>query len=363
MNVEQLKNGKYKYREKYKDPITGKWKSVTVTYEKYNRHIEKLAQKELNSKIDNILNKGISPTTKLTFSQLANLYLTSAKDYLKFDSTFVVRSRLVGKVVRLIGENTLVSNLTPTYINGRMENDSNKTTIKIILSWAYQNELIERDLARFIKRDVKKRKTLDEIISDQDNKEYYEREELAEIFNTLSNNKDFNSQMLRLILETQTLLGKRWSEITALSDDDIDEDRQIVHIYKRSFNGSINTPKTEKTIDDLGINRRVIQIKKEALFLKHIYSINSDFLFCNKYGKPYIMQTARYILTKNNFNPKTHIFRKTCASLLAEQGVPLHYIQARLGHEDDKTTRNIYIKVTSKMKKQEQDYFKTLDIL
>lgn len=34
MNVEQLKNGKYKYREKYKDPLTDKWKSVTVTYEK-----------------------------------------------------------------------------------------------------------------------------------------------------------------------------------------------------------------------------------------------------------------------------------------------------------------------------------------
>lgn len=93
MNVEQLKNGKYKYREKYKDPLTGKWKSVTVTYEKNNRHIEKLAQKELNSKIDNILNKVISPTTKLTFSQLANLYLTSAKGYLKLDSTFVVRTR------------------------------------------------------------------------------------------------------------------------------------------------------------------------------------------------------------------------------------------------------------------------------
>ena len=39
MNVEQLKNGKYKYREKYKAPLTGKWKSVTVTYEKHNRHI------------------------------------------------------------------------------------------------------------------------------------------------------------------------------------------------------------------------------------------------------------------------------------------------------------------------------------
>lgn len=363
MNVEQLKNGKYKYREKYKDPLTNKWKSVTVTYEKHNRHIEKLARQELNTKINEILKGNIAQPGQITFGQLAELYLTSAKEYLKLDSTFVVRSRLVGKVVRLIGNDTLVSQLTPAYFNSRMTNDSNKTIFKIILRWAYQNELIERDLARFIKRDIKKRKTLDEIISDQDSKEYYEREELAEIFNTLSNCKDFNSKMLRYILEAQTLLGKRWSEITALSDDDIDEDRQIVHIYKRSFNGSINTPKTEKTIDDLGINRRVIQIKKEALFLKHIYSINSDFLFCNKYGKPYIMQTARYILTKNNFNPKTHIFRKTCASLLAEQGVPLHYIQARLGHEDDKTTRNIYIKVTSKMKKQEQDYFKTLDIL
>ena len=169
--------------------------------------------------------------------------------------------------------------------------------------------------------------------------------------------------MLRLILESQTILGKRFSEIIALLEDDIDEKNQIAHIYKRCYCGSINTPKTERTIDDLGINKRMIQIKKEAIFIKKMYGVESEFLFPRKSGEAYSYQTAKNILKKRGFNTKTHMFRKTCASLLAEQGVPLRYIQDRLGHEDDKVTTQIYIQITDKMKKEEQDYFRHIDIL
>lgn len=366
MNIEQQENGKFKYREKYKHPLTNKWKSVTVTYEKHNRHIEKLARKELDRKIKKKLEKikSCNNTDIVTFGQLADLYLESAKNYLKLDSTYISRYTAVKKLVRLIGEDAKLINLTSLYINSCMENDGNRKIIKILLKWAYTNELIERDLFRFIKEDVKKKKTLEDIMNNNtDEKEYYERDELKYIFDTLSNCKDFNSKILRLILEAQTLLGKRFGEVVALYDNDIDEFNQIVHIYKRSYAGSINTPKTERSIDDLGINRRVIQIKKEAQFLKRIHGIDSDFLFCNAKGKPFLLPTARLILNKHNINPKTHKFRKTCASLLSEQGVPLDYIQARLGHEDDKTTKEIYIQITSKMKQEEQDYFKNIDIL
>ncbi len=45
----------------------------------------------------------------------------------------------------------------------------------------------------------------------------------------------------------------------------------------------------------------------------------------------------------------THFFRHTHISKLAEQGVPLHVIQKRVGHTKAETTREIYLHVTKKM--------------
>ena len=37
MWIEELPNGKFKYFERYKDPLTEKWKKVSITLEKCNR--------------------------------------------------------------------------------------------------------------------------------------------------------------------------------------------------------------------------------------------------------------------------------------------------------------------------------------
>ena len=364
MNIEKLKNGNFKYREKYKDPLTGKWKSVTITYEKNNRHIEKLAQKELNEKINNIISNTASSHKEITLKQLVEVYLKDAKGHLKDDSTYPIRVHSMNRVAKILGPETLISKLTPLYLNRTIPNNHLKTHSKILLNWAYKNEYLDKKLGDFIKMESKDKKTLDDVINGiSDEKEYYTKEQLKEIFDTLTASKYYSEKILRLILESQTILGKRFSEIIALCEDDIDEKNQIAHIYKRCYCGSINTPKTERTIDDLGINKRMIQIKKEAIFIKKMYGVESEFLFPRKSGESYSYQTAKNILKKRGFNTKTHIFRKTCASLLAEHGVPLKYIQDRLGHEDDKVTTQIYIQITDKMKKEEQDYFKHIDIL
>jgi len=44
MWVEELPNGKFKYFERYKDPLTEKWKKVSITLEKCSRQAEKKAQ-------------------------------------------------------------------------------------------------------------------------------------------------------------------------------------------------------------------------------------------------------------------------------------------------------------------------------
>ena len=43
MWVEELPNGKFKYFERYKDPLTEKWKKVSITLEKCSRQAEKKA--------------------------------------------------------------------------------------------------------------------------------------------------------------------------------------------------------------------------------------------------------------------------------------------------------------------------------
>ena len=52
MWIEELKNGKYACRDTYKDPLTGKFKKVSVTIDKNTRAERKAAEELLRQKID-----------------------------------------------------------------------------------------------------------------------------------------------------------------------------------------------------------------------------------------------------------------------------------------------------------------------
>ena len=57
MWMEELPNGKYKFFERYKDPYTEKWKRVSVTLSSGTSRAKKEAQKQLDDKIKNVLQK------------------------------------------------------------------------------------------------------------------------------------------------------------------------------------------------------------------------------------------------------------------------------------------------------------------
>ena len=61
-----------------------------------------------------------------------------------------------------------------------------------------------------------------------------------------------------------------------------------------------------------------------------------------------------------NLNVTPHSLRHTHTSLLAEAGVDLDEIMDRLGHQDDATTRNIYLHITSARKSAAASKFSTL---
>ena len=57
MWIEDLPNEKYKYFERYRDPLTEKWKKVSVTLDKKTPRAQKAANTELLKKIKTLLAK------------------------------------------------------------------------------------------------------------------------------------------------------------------------------------------------------------------------------------------------------------------------------------------------------------------
>lgn len=360
ISPEQQPNGNWKFRERYKDPSTGKWKSVTVTYEKNTTHTRKMAQKELDKKIEEKLKKAYSNEKEYTMKELGDLYLEKMKGVLKYDSTYPNRIKIIKRLTILFGEDTLINTIDPIQLETILINEHLRKYGKVLFGWAFNKGLTKRNLAGFI--DNRKREvTYEEWVKKESKIEYLERDEVNSLFDKLSNSEIYNEMMLRFILEFQLLTCKRFGEITPIYESDVKDN--TVAINKRYYRGSINLPKTKKSISVLGINNRAMQIKSEAIFLKRMYGINSEFLFANKKGNPFFYETARRTIKKYGLPGRTHLFRHTAVSLLAEDGVPLQYIQDRVGHESDKTTTQIYMHVTKKMQKKQQEYFQKIDIL
>lgn len=65
----------------------------------------------------------------------------------------------------------------------------------------------------------------------------------------------------------------------------------------------------------------------------------------------YLNREAFRILGRKDIS--THVLRHTHTSLLAECGVPLETISRRLGHENSKITKAVYLHVTKTIKKND----------
>ena len=67
MWIHQLQNGKFKFRDTYKNPLTGKWNEVSCTFGKNNNAVRKQAQMILDEKIKRKLQELQSGVTTITF--------------------------------------------------------------------------------------------------------------------------------------------------------------------------------------------------------------------------------------------------------------------------------------------------------
>lgn len=145
--------------------------------------------------------------------------------------------------------------------------------------------------------------------------------------------------------------GMRWSEATALNVGDVDLDARTVRVVKawkrdrENHTYYIGKTKTKKSKRTITLPKEVVEAVRPLVEGRK----RGDFLFTNTRGT-YVKHDTFYRehwvkrCTKNIEapRPRIHDLRHSHVAILIAGGVRLEVIQARLGHEDYRTTINGY---------------------
>ncbi|KAA0956676.1 site-specific integrase [Planococcus sp. ANT_H30] len=377
MKCRKLPNGKWEcYEEGPRDPVTNKRNAIRKQAIK-----KSVAQQKVQTALDN-LQSGIDQkqANRITFEQLANDW--HAVYSLSGVKNSTIRSRrssirtlckyigpvAVGRITHGVMQNVLVDLDKQGFSRSML--DGAKVTANFVFQHAIKHQLRTDNPARDIVI-PKKRLTVEEIERTDINEKYFEEEEL-EAFLRAAVNQGLPNDMEWFYLMAFT--GMRVGEVCALKWTDINfEDKQI-RVTKTMDNPTHNMrkyqltpPKTKKSIrtfdvdEDLLLLLRKHKTKQAKIKLKFRKEIddydNSNFVFCRDNGYPF---ASRFVYNRTvrlcqkaalSKIEGPHILRHTHITMMTAAGVDLDTIMNKVGHEDSKTTKNIYTHVTKKMKK------------
>ena len=189
-----------------------------------------------------------------------------------------------------------------------------------------------------------------------------EIEQVKDILNKTNEYTTYNA-----IIQFQIYTGMRIGETLALTWDDIDFKKREIYINKTvnfiKTDFIVGPPKTENSYRTLGMNNAIYHLlkltKKEQNVrkreLKNQYE-DHNLVFSQVTGN-YIYRTEinnRLNTIKKGTDYEyitVHFLRHANATLLLNNGVDLKIVSAHLGHNDIKTTANIYADV---LKSQQQ---------
>lgn len=368
MWVEQLPNGKYKFFERYKDPYTEKWKRVSVTLESGSNRAKKEAQKLLDEKIENILQK-LSTSDRLFTDVLDEWWIFYQKGVRK--SSVRIRTPAYKRLSSNFAPDVPIRNIDVAYIKRYISN-SNYTAsqlnhIKVILNgvfdYAQELGIITNNPARSTtlpKRVI----TLEDMQSVTE--KYLEPEELNALLKELyRTNQTYRAGLLA---EFMSLNGCRIGEAVAIEKHNYHKERRELDIHGTldsvDRNAKKELTKTLSSYRTTNLTNREMEILDEFIKLNDITASatvgfpETDYIFLNSRGKPMqrnsfnaSLQKANQRLDKPINKPlSSHIFRHTLISMLAENNIPVKAIMARVGHKDSNTTMQIYTHVTKSMK-------------
>lgn len=393
---------KYRYYEKYKDPLTNKWRRVSVVLNKNGKQSQKEAQKRLNERIEAKLNDKTPTTLKsLTFHAACDEWLEYYKNHSGSKAT-TIKEKVsnTNTVKNAIDKEVLINNITHTYLQNNINEwakihskghvQSLVIIIRSVFKYAFKYYDLQ-DISVLDKIDIpKKAKTRDELQAKRNN--YLEDSEVKELlscFDYLIKHKKHstrkrNYKMVKAIVQFQITNGMRIGELLAIKSDNINYEDKTLDI-----DGTINwvtdketgafgikeTTKTSKSYRTIGLTTQSINLLKTLILEnKKENQWNEDFIdrgyiFTNTAGSPIDLNKINNIIKEatdiSSIKKRvtTHTLRHTHISTLAQLGINLKAIQERVGHSDYKTTLEIYTHVTDQMAKDMMNRLENENIL
>jgi len=365
---EKTKNGKVKFVERYKDPLTLNQKKISIVMEKDTPSTRKLAYEELQRKIGEACNQ--KSMENVTLQMLFDAYMVRQKDTVK-PSTYMRNKATLTRLLRFFGSESIVNNLTSQYIKDTLIKQGFEAgtmneyiaRFKCMINWGYENDYHD-NIA--LMRKLKPFKDTPHRVKIQD--KYLEEDELSKVLDYMENSR-LNWYFLTKFL---TLSGLRIGEAAALEISDIDN--EYIHITKNYdyVNDIVTTPKTDMSIRDVYIQPELRTMinqykiwRKEQLRNSRIctklffFSKDGTHISYYAYDK-YLKETTQKLLGRK-LTP--HALRHTHASLLMAAGVDVETISRRLGHENSHITRQIYLHVIEKLRERDNEQIRSTRLL
>lgn len=374
MWITKRSNGNYQFKDRYKDPLTLKWRTVSVTFGKNNAQVRKKAQLLLDEKINSKLNDLEAGSTNITLGELKKKYCDFAKNILAH-STYYRKMNMLNIIEKDLGSNIVLKNVKSSLLNKYFDNIlysknlTNGTVLayKTVLSTLYEFGVKYGYLAHNVVKEcnISLKNERDRRINEIENK-YLTDDEFLKIIEYCNDRRRYD---VKDYLYWLYYTGMRAGEASTLQKKNIYQNidgkwvaqvNGTLEIHNNSSKQKMVKSSSAKTIAG---NREII-LPQEAvkIALRHMENISqNDYLFIdlfpssNGFFTPCVVDhMLKTACRKKGIakNVTTHFFRHTHVSRLAELGVPLYVIQKRLGHESSKTTERIYLHVTSHAKNQ-----------
>lgn len=207
------------------------------------------------------------------------------------------------------------------------------------------------------------------------NLKFLELSDLIKLKKVTQSSASFTSVSKYIIL-TGILTGARFSEILALTWDDIDFEKNTININKSwdyMYTHNFKPTKTESSIRLIDINQELsdalINLKQQQseYQLKTGWRNVKNLIFINNRREVPSSSAVNKMLSNLEkelviSSPITfHGLRHTHASYLISENVDIFYISKRLGHKNVLVTQRVYAHLLNSMEQQEAD--KTLKAL